>query len=91
MSFAAAFLLIAQSAVSAGAPSNANAPAPRQNSIPASTPATVAERVTVSARILRPARIDFDEASGADADDQTRSRAVQRGRDAAGTVWVEFS
>lgn len=80
---AAAVLLIAQSAL----PSAAAADASR---LPARA-APIAERVTARATILRPARISFQELSGANDDQETRSHAVQRGRDAAGTVWIEFS
>jgi hypothetical protein len=79
MSFAAAFIIIAQSAATG---SGGDAPAART--------APVAERVTVSARVLRPARISFLVADG-ETTEEDRNRAVQRGRDNAGTVWIEFS
>jgi len=82
MSFAAAFVLIAQSAASAGAPASADVASARS--------APVAERVTARATILRPARISFDLESS-EVSVNTRRTNVQRGRDAAGTVWVEFS
>ena len=80
MSFAAAFLIVAQSAA-AGSASDG----------PAARAAPVAERVSASARVLRPARISFVVENGAEAADVSRNSAVQRGRDAAGTVWIEFS
>ncbi len=79
MSFAAAFIVIVQSAATV---SGGDAPAARA--------APVAERVTASARVLRPARISFLVADGETAEED-RNRAVQRGRDNAGTVWIEFS
>lgn len=80
MSFAAAFVLISQSI----APVAAEAPA-----APVTGP--VAERVSASVTILRPARISFQIGNEAETSGQERVRNVQRGRDAAGTVWIEFS
>lgn len=81
MSFAAAFFLIAQSAVPATADSAVSAPA-----------APVAESVTASVRVLRPARIHFDRSSGeASIASAPDGPAPQRGRDDVGTVWIEFS
>ena len=79
MSLAVALLVIAQSA----------APAAGANAAPARiTP--VAERVTVSVVVLRPARISFDINDEEETTGETRNRSIQRARDAAGTVWIEF-
>ncbi len=79
MSVATAILFIAQSTTTAVA----DAPSAR------ATP--VAERVRASVRALRPARIIFQSENETETSDENQSRNVQRGRDAAGTVWVEFS
>lgn len=79
MSMAAAFLMIAQSA----SPAVADAPASRQ--------APVATSATASARILRPAVISFEINEDAETLEDARNQAVQRGRDQAGTLWIEFS
>lgn len=79
MSFAVAVLLIAQSA----APS---APA----TVETRRPEPIAT-VTASARVLRPAVISFDAVDETSPEDQRTGVAMQRSRDAAGTLWVEFS
>ncbi len=84
MSLTAAFLIVAQSA----------APQVAQSSdIPATSRARpIAVQVRASARVIRPARIDF--ARVAAASEQSPNAAVngiQRERDAAGTVWLEFN
>ena len=84
MSFAAAILIVAQSAGPQVAEAN-----------PISVPVSarpVALQARASARIIRPARIDFsshDEAVQSKA--QPNVRESQRSRDAAGTPWIEFS
>ena len=80
MSFAAALLVVAQSAVATAAP------------VPVSAPrAPVAERVTASVEILRPVRIVLAEEERAFANGEERADRGQRSRDAAGTLWIEFS
>ncbi|WP_108787449.1 hypothetical protein [Erythrobacter sp. Alg231-14] len=82
MSFAAAIVLIVQSSAVATAPGAATTSA--------SPSSPIAERVTARANVIRPARINFDiETSTASV--TTRANTVQRGRDEAGTVWIEFS
>lgn len=78
MSIAAALLLFAQ----ASAPVAAQAPAPQPTAI---------ATVQASVRVLRPARISVAEAVEDALEGQQRDHSVQRGRDAAGTVWIEFS
>ncbi len=80
MSLAIALLVIAQSV----------APAAGTNAAPARI-APVAERVTVSVTVLRPARISFKITGEDKTTGETQNRAVQRARDAAGIVWIEFS
>jgi len=80
MSLTAALLIVAQSA----APQAAEAAAPRARPI--------AVQVRASARVLRPARIDFSLASTiAGQSPNAAVNGIQRERDAAGTVWVEFN
>lgn len=64
-------------------------PAPVVADAPARMP--LAERVTASVRVLRPARISYESAAEAVEDERVRNVEVQRDRDAAGTVWIEFS
>ncbi len=83
MSFAAALLLSAQALASQDTAST-----------PPDSSDTTRRRVAVAAvearvRVLRPARIDFDTSRGEVA--PTSSMPPQRGRDARGTVWIEFS
>lgn len=77
MSIVAAALVFAQSAVL----------------IVADAPArgAVAVQATASARVLRPARISLGANGEIEHSDTQASAAVQRGRDSAGTVWIEFS
>ena len=79
MSLAAALVLIAQSA----APNAADAPAAR------TTP--VATTATASARVLRPARISVREQAEVTSAGEGGTANVQQARDAAGTLWIEFS
>jgi len=51
----------------------------------------VATRATVSARVLRPAYISLQPDAEPDETQSFKTRSVQRARDAAGTIWVEFS
>ncbi len=82
MSLAAAFVMIAQAAAPTAASSGSVAtPAPSS---------VVAETVTARARVLRPARITFDKET-AEVSVTARSAEAQRGRDGAGTIWIEFS
>lgn len=76
MSIAAAILLIAQ----ASAPAAAQAPTPQ----PMAT-------VRASARVLRPALISFAVEADDPGEGRMRDHGAQRARDAAGTIWVEFS
>lgn len=78
MSIAAALLIFAQ----ASAPFVAQAPAPQPTAI---------ATVQASVRVLRPARISVAQAVADAPEGQQRDHSVQRGRDAAGTVWIEFS
>lgn len=79
MSLAAALLMFSQSAT----PVIADTPPARQGPIAVSARASV--------RVLRSARISsLLEVTEADAQ-ASQSQAVQRGRDTAGTVWIEFS
>ncbi|MEE4201651.1 hypothetical protein [Erythrobacter sp.] len=53
--------------------------------------APVAERVEARVRVLRPERIDFRVRPAAQADEEPRRVGIQRQRDRAGTVWIEFN
>ena len=75
MSLVAALALIAQSAAPVGA----------------AAPAGVAERVTATVTVLRPARVVVDADGVAQLESAPYAAPVQRSRDAAGTVWIEFS
>ena len=75
MSFLAALALIAQSAAPVAAPA----------------PAGVAEQVTATVTVLRPARVVVDADGAVQLDSAPYAAPVQRSRDAAGTVWIEFS
>ena len=77
MSLIAALVFLTQSAV------------PVASDAPARLP--LAERVTASVRVLRPARISYESAAEAVEDERVRNVEVQRDRDAAGTVWIEFN
>ncbi|MHA7820982.1 MAG: hypothetical protein ACX930_15150 [Erythrobacter sp.] len=79
MSLASAFLILTQSATPAAAEA------------PASRAAPVAEQVRASATILRPARVSISRDGAVEVEGTPDRRTVQRSRDAAGTVWVEFS
>ena len=80
MSLAAALLLIAQAASPSVPASAANGPAP------------MAEQVRASVTVLRPARISVAREEGkVSVDAPAGGQSVQRSRDAAGTLWVEFS
>lgn len=79
MSLAAALLLLAQSAT----PMAADAPVSRAS--------PVAEQVRASVTVLRPARVSISRDGAVEVDSTADPRTVQRRRDAAGTVWVEFS
>ncbi|MAY20071.1 MAG: hypothetical protein CL955_05585 [Erythrobacteraceae bacterium] len=80
MSLAAALVLIAQAASPGVAP-----PAVEQR-------AAIAEQVRASVTVLRPARISVAAEDGSvSVDAPTNGQSVQRSRDAAGTLWVEFS
>lgn len=75
MGFVAALLIITHS----GAPIVAEAP---------SRPVVAAQ---ATARVLRPARISFQQDAEPDEARSAQNQSVQRGRDEAGTMWVEFS
>lgn len=77
MSLPCALLVIAQS----GAAVAVDAPVART--------APIAERVTARATVLRPARIRFT--SEGQTVTATAVEPVQRRRDDAGTIWIEFS
>lgn len=80
MSFAAALLILAQSA------------APQATPVAPERSRPVAVQARASARIIRPARIEFsrfDEEARQPVD--LNAREMQRGRDAQGTPWIEFS
>lgn len=79
MGFAAAFVLIAQSA----APAIAEAPRARQTSGPI--------YVTASARVLRPVSVRIRRTRTGAVVESAHDIVVQRRRDAAGTVWIEFN
>lgn len=79
MSLAAALVLIAQSA------SPAAAEAPVAGAMP------VAERARATVRILRPAQVRVARDGAVEVEGDHDPRTVQRSRDAAGTLWVEFS
>ncbi|MEP1421763.1 MAG: hypothetical protein ABJK59_08340 [Erythrobacter sp.] len=84
MSFTAALLIVAQSAAPQIAEASAASPASRAR--------PVAVQARASARVLRPARIDFSQLQAASAQAPNASvNGMQRGRDAAGTEWVEFN
>ena len=84
MSFAVAFVLMTQSA----APGAASAP-PKPASAAVRTP--IAQSSTATVRVLRPVRIS----ASLEAPPQERRNAaaqrIQRRRDQAGTIWIEFS
>lgn len=84
MSLAAAFVLIAQSA----APIAANAPAAGEAG---AVRAPVAEQVRASVTVLRAERISAVLESDAAEQANAPAKRIQRSRDSAGTVWVEFS
>lgn len=80
MSLAAALVLIAQAASPGVA-----APAAERGS-------AIAEQVRASVTVLRPARISVAAEGGKlSVDAPANGQSVQRSRDAAGTLWVEFS
>ena len=79
MSLAAALALIAQSAVLVAAP------------VAAAAPAGAVEQVTASVTVLRPVRVVVDADGAVQLDSAPYAAPVQRSRDAAGTVWIEFS
>ena len=75
MNLTAALLLIAQSA----APAAVSAPAP------------VAERATATVTIVRPVQVRLTEQGEVSVDGLAGDTTIQRNRDAAGTIWIEFS
>lgn len=79
MSLSAALVLIAQSAAPSAAPA------------PAQSAAHIAVQVRASVTIRRPARISITADGEAEIDGDVNAAGVQRNRDAAGTVWFEFS
>lgn len=79
MSLAAALLLVAQSA----SPAVAMAPAV------SATP--LAEQARARVRVLRPVQVSVARDGAVEIEGDYDPRTVQRSRDAAGTVWVEFS
>lgn len=79
MSIAVAILLAAQAA----GPAAAEAPVSRT--------ALVAEQVRASVTIRRPARVTIADNGTVELDASSDPRTVQRSRDAAGTLWLEFS
>ena len=83
MSLAAALAFIAQSA----AQSAALVAAP----VAAAAPAGAVEQVTASVTVLRPVRVVVDADGAVQLDSAPYAASVQRSRDAAGTVWIEFS
>ncbi|MEM7779278.1 MAG: hypothetical protein AAF697_02680 [Pseudomonadota bacterium] len=80
MSFSVALILIAQSTSPvASLPSNQSPSAP------------VAERVTATVRVLAPERISLVLEAGPEERANAPAQRIQRSRDSAGTIWVEFS
>ena len=80
MSLAAALVLIAQAASP-----NVAAPAAERG-------APIAEQARASVTVLRPVRISVAVEGGKlSVDAPANGQPVQRSRDAAGTLWVEFS
>ena len=84
MSFAVAFVLMTQSAVSGVA-------------IAPPKPASAAERAPVAqsgiatVRVLRPERISASLQTPPEELSNAAARRIQRHRDEAGTIWIEFS
>ena len=54
-------------------------------------PVSVAEQATATARVLRPVAIRVDAQGAVALEAAEASPPAQRSRDAAGTVWIEFS
>lgn len=79
MSFAAALVLIAQATSPATAPQAV------------SGPVRVAERATATVTIRRPAQVRIGRDGTVDVDTPRGVDTVQRSRDEAGTLWIEFS
>lgn len=79
MSFSASLLLIAQAA------------APIAVEMPAPLFAPVATRATATVTIRRPAVIRLEKNGNMSVESDASEVEVQHRRDAAGTVWIEFS
>jgi hypothetical protein len=79
MSLSAALVLIAQIAAPSAAPA------------PAQSAAHISVQVKASVTVRRPARISITADGEAEIDGDVNTARVQRNRDAAGTVWFEFS
>ncbi|WP_298471534.1 hypothetical protein [uncultured Erythrobacter sp.] len=79
MSLAAAFVMIAQSA----APAIADAPRGRRTAGPI--------YVTASARVIRPVEVRLRMTRDGAKVESNSDIPVQRRRDKAGTVWIEFN
>jgi len=84
MSLAIALLIVAQSA----------SPVVAETSLPSITRTArpVAVRTRASARVLRPARIEISYTpQTSEQRAQSEFKGIQRARDGAGTLWVEFN
>lgn len=80
MSFTAALLILAQSA------------SPQVAEVPVVKSSPVAAQARASAKIIRPAQIDFSAFEESRfGESKPSERESQSSRDAAGTPWVEFS
>lgn len=53
--------------------------------------APVAERARVTVQVLRPARISAALQASPEEQANAPAKRIQRHRDAAGTIWIEFS
>ena len=69
----------------------AQSTAPAMAEAPVARSGPVAEIVTASAQVLRPARIVLSNSGEVELKGAEQMPKPQRDRDAAGTVWIEFS
>lgn len=90
MSLTAALFLLAQSAVPNAVEQGSGGDS--QGGTTLARPAGARVQVQASARVLRAVRIDLPTLNAAQLpEDLSTKNGVQRARDAAGTIWIEFS